>query len=37
MITGKQRAYLRGLANTAALILVMVPIVLIFLFLSEKK
>ena len=36
-VVGNTNQDLRGLANTAALILVMVPIVLIFLFLSEKK
>ena len=36
-VVGSTNYDLRGLANTAALILVMAPIVLIFLFLSEKK
>ena len=36
-VVGSTNFDLRGLANTAALILVMAPIVLIFLFLSEKK
>lgn len=36
-VVGSMNRELRGLANTAALILVVAPIVLIFLFLSEKK
>lgn len=36
-VVGSMNHDLRGLANTAALILIMAPVVLIFLFLSEKK